>query len=374
MVKERAKTYKLIVNIFIGLTIFMMGAVLHLTLATATITLPQKTDNFVFDAPLTLSKQASDGNLYGEIQSIELTDNATQPVNQKVTASDTAGVSVVIVNTTAKNQSLVKTTRFLSDDGVLFRLQSAVTIPAGGQVTGFLVADKAGEAYIVSAGKFTIPGLFAGLQAKIYGQSKDSSSFKQLSAQALTEGDITDARDNLLEAMKAKAVQKLAESLPAKVKLSTDQVVGHITDQAVDAKIGDQVSSFTITLTATFDAMIFDPEALLTLAKTNLPQQLPENISVVTFSDTSFSYALTSISTTTETAEVKVHLEAQVTTGRVLKDVIDTKVLRGKTIAETEKYFADQGLAGAKVTLSPFWVTRIPTLEDHIIIQNSSSN
>ncbi len=373
MVKERAKTYRLIVNIFIGLTLFMMAAILHLTLATATITLPQKTDIFTFDAPLTLSKQATTGNVYGEIQSVELTDNATQPVSQKVTDSDTAGVSITIFNKSAKNQPLVKTTRFLSASGKLFRLQSAVNVPAGGQVKGYLQADKAGDEYLVSAGKFTIPGLWVGLQDSIYGQSADVASFKQLSAQALTDGDIKDASDNLLEAMKAKAIAQLQAKLPANVKLNADQVVGHITAEAVDAKVGESVDSFTTTITATFDAMVFDPEALLTLTKAKLQEQLPDNVSVVTTNDDSFSYVLTAINTTTETADVKVHLEANVTTGALVKDFINPKTLKGKTATEAEKYLAEQGLAGAQVTLSPFWVTHVPTLEDHIIIKNSSN-
>lgn len=372
MVKERAKTYRLIVNIFIGVTIFMMAAVLHLTLATATITLPQKTDSFVFDAPLTLSKAAGADSVYGEIQSVQITDTSTQPVNQKMTDSDTAGVSVTIVNTTAKAQPLVKTTRFLSANGHLFRLQSAVNVPAGGQTKGYLVADQKGDDYLIPAQKFTIPGLWEGLRDKIYGQSADTASFKQLSAQALTDGDIKDASDNLLEAMKAKAISQLQAKLPTNVKLNPDQVVGHITDQAVDAKVGDQVDAFSITLTATFDAMVFDTEALLTLTKTKLKDQLPDNVSVVTYTEDSFSYHLTAIDTANQTADVKVHLEAQVTTGALVKDFINPKTLRGKTVAEAEKYLADQGLPGARVTLSPFWVTRVPTLEDHIVIENSA--
>jgi hypothetical protein len=372
MVKERARTYRLIVNIFIALTLFMMAAILHLTLSTATITLPQKTDNFVFDAPLTLSKQAGDGSLYGEIQSVEITDNATQPVAQKTTDSDTAGVSVTVINKSAKAQPLVKTTRFLSADGHLFRLQSAVNVPAGGQAKGYLVADQKGDDYLIPAQKFTIPGLWAGLQDTIYGQSTETASFKQLSAQALTDGDIKEASDNLMEAMKAKAIAQLQAKLPDNVKLNADQVVGHITNQDVDAKVGDTVDSFTITITATFDAMVFDPEALLTLTKTKLKEQLPDNVSVVTSNDSSFSYALTAISTSTETAEVKVHLEANVTTGAFIKDFINPKTLRGMTAAEAEQYLANQGLPGAHVTLSPFWVTRVPSLEDHIIIKSNN--
>ena len=248
-----------------------------------------------------------------------------------------------------------------------------MNVPAGGEAKGYLQADKAGDDYLVPAGKFTIPGLWAGLQDKIYGQSTDTASFKQLSAQALTDGDIKDASDNLLEAMKAKAIAQLQAKLPTNVQLNADQIVGHITDQAVDAEIGDQVASFTITLTANFDAMIFDPEALLALAKAKLKDQLPDNVSVVTTNDQSFGYALTAINTAAETAEVKVHLEAEVTTGALVKNFINPKTLRGKTATEAEQYLAEQGLPGARVSLSPFWVTHVPQLEDHIIIKSDSN-
>lgn len=71
---------------------------------------------------------------------------------------------ITITNTDTTSQPLVATTRFLAQDGTLFRLVNAVTVPAAtgeapGSVEALVVADKAGAEGNIGPTTFTVPGL-----------------------------------------------------------------------------------------------------------------------------------------------------------------------------------------------------------------------
>ena len=97
---------------------------------------------------------------------------AQKIASQSVKGSGTKAVNsfasgtITIYNTQSKAQKLITNTRFATTAGLIFRIRSAVTIPAGttakpGGVTATVYADKAGDSYNVGATSFTIPG-FAG--------------------------------------------------------------------------------------------------------------------------------------------------------------------------------------------------------------------
>jgi hypothetical protein len=82
------------------------------------------------------------------------------------TVNSTSSGTITIYNTQAKAQKLVATTRFATAAGLIFRIHSAVTVPAGtvakpGSVTATIYADQAGSTYNVAPTSFTLPG-FAG--------------------------------------------------------------------------------------------------------------------------------------------------------------------------------------------------------------------
>ena len=88
-----------------------------------------------------------------------------------------ASGTITIYNTQSKAQKLIDKTRFATPSGLIFRIRTAVTIPAGstakpGSVTATVYADKAGAQYNVGASSFTVPGFAGTPQAKqVYAES-----------------------------------------------------------------------------------------------------------------------------------------------------------------------------------------------------------
>jgi hypothetical protein len=107
---------------------------------------------------------------------------ASQSVKSTGTKNVTTSASglITIYNTQSKPQTLVATTRFATASGLIYRIRSAVTVPAGssagpGSVGARVYADKAGPEYNVEATSFTIPG-FAGTPQATAVYAKSSTS------------------------------------------------------------------------------------------------------------------------------------------------------------------------------------------------------
>ena len=116
---------------------------------------------------------AADKVLSATATSLLIRVSASFPHAATMTEGKAAG-TVTVMNTTSSARALVATTRFLSQDGVLFRLDRAVTIPAGGQADAPVTADQPGAPGDIGPGRFTIPGLSAALQQQIYGVSSEA--------------------------------------------------------------------------------------------------------------------------------------------------------------------------------------------------------
>jgi len=84
---------------------------------------------------------------------------------------------ITIYNTQAKPQKLITNTQFANTAGLIFRIHSPVTIPAGttnkpGSVVATVFADAPGPSYNIAAGAFTVPKLAGtSLESVIYARS-----------------------------------------------------------------------------------------------------------------------------------------------------------------------------------------------------------
>ena len=341
---------------------------MHLTLAKATIIFPQDTETFFLDAPLEISKSAESEQIYGEVRSTELEGSVRQAVGTKTVSSEKAGLPVTIINNYSSQQPLVIATRMLSADGILYRLTEGVTVPAGGRVLTYMEADKPGEDQIVGPGKFTIPGLWAGLQDKIYGQTTETASLERRESSQLTQEDIDTALEQLMMQLETKALIELGADLPAELELTADQLVAEVTNSQTSSELGDEVSEFELTATINFTALLFDKSLLRAASENELKNRLPVGTNIIAVDNDSFSYQVAEIDTEQETSLVNTHLEALVNSSATEIN-FDKSELQGMTKQEASAYLADHGLAEAKVELWPFWVRHVPGLVDHIEIK-----
>ena len=111
---------------------------------------------------------------------------AQKIASQSVKSSGTKAVSsaasgtITIYNTQTKAQKLITNTRFATAAGLVFRIRSAVTVPAGtpskpGSIVATVYADQAGSTYNIDPTSFTIPGFAGTPQAsQVYARSSST--------------------------------------------------------------------------------------------------------------------------------------------------------------------------------------------------------
>ncbi|HEY4489120.1 MAG TPA: hypothetical protein VJA87_01420 [Candidatus Paceibacterota bacterium] len=107
---------------------------------------------------------AGGGDLPFEIITVEKTAGTPVPAESTEMANDPASGRIVISNAQASPQTLIKNTRFESPNGLIYRIQDSITIPAGsvanpGTLEVTVYADAGGDSYNIGPAAFTVPGL-----------------------------------------------------------------------------------------------------------------------------------------------------------------------------------------------------------------------
>jgi hypothetical protein len=280
--------------------------------------------------------------------------------------------TVTIYNNYAKDQPLAATTRLLSADGILFRIKNRVDVPAGGKVENVEVyADQPGKTGNLDPTKFTIPGLWAGLQDKIYATSSAAMTGGLRSGKSITQAFINSSAQTLVASLTDQAVAELAKPDGDRVAVIAEpsMLTPVIQSQKESAKDGEEASTLTIDLSVKFIAVIFDVDTLRSMAQNDLVTNLPVDEQLDTDSSPTLSYSVESYDVKTESANLSVKYTADIIP-RLSHPMFNRDQVASHDAQEIKSYFShfDQ-VNDVKIQFSPFWVTKAPQLKDHIEIK-----
>jgi len=177
---------------------------------------------------------------------------------QKSSANKKARGTVTIYNNFSEaSQILVATTRFLSEDGKLFRLTKSITVPGmktenekkvSGEIEAKVIADQSGEKYNIDSTTFKIPGFEGGpkydkfsakSKEKMKGGGESESVLKSVS-----QTDIDNAEKEVLEKVKSQLAQKIKEQVGNENIFSEDAIEYEILDYASFPELGAIADNF----------------------------------------------------------------------------------------------------------------------------------
>ncbi len=158
----------LIIASVIGLIILSLGIFSLFTGATVTYTPKSQSLSYSSDT-FTAKKEGTPEELLFSVikiteeKSAEAPASGEEKVNQKA-----SGVIIVYNNSSPSPQRLIKTTRFETPDGKIYRIANDITVPGQKTVGGktqpgslevTVYADQPGESYNMGLSDFTLPGL-----------------------------------------------------------------------------------------------------------------------------------------------------------------------------------------------------------------------
>ncbi|MFA6307903.1 MAG: hypothetical protein WC664_03645 [Patescibacteria group bacterium] len=370
--KRKSNTaYSKLVSFFLFLTIIAIFVVIHFALAKVQIkiysNLETKESSVLVEMQAEDSEDISTETILGKIITTELELSATVDSSKETTSSDKAGGYVTIYNNYSKNQALVKTTRLLTPDNKLFRLSEGVTVAAGDQVKVWAEADKEGEEFVTGAITFIIPGLWEGLQDKIYAETTEGMSLQSIPGFAVTEENIAVAKEKIrLEAI-AKSIATINEMVGDKLAIDENRLKLEFED--IDSnQVGDISETTTVTQKITVHALIFDQESLLKVAQEKLAKELESGQVLVNFENNQISYNILEINLEKNEAIIEVKTNTTISSSENNWD-IDKSELVGLNEQGLRDYFQKFNPEKIEIKFSPFWVKTTPRLKDHIIIE-----
>lgn len=364
--RQSVALYRRIAVSFIIFTLVLIIVVIYLSFSEAEIVVyPEEetaSTNFITDVKI----------LSGEVFEETFTRSLKQfTTGEGFIDSDTLG-SVTIYNNYSVKQPLVEKTRLLTPDGQLFRIKKTVTVPAGGKIEGIEIRadDPSSLKLPIEAGlRLTIPGLYSGIQDKIYAETNTAIEATSRKVKVVSNDDIKSAQmqleKNIEEEAQAQFESKLsAEGKPMKVEITKLEVLA----TTADGKISDERDEFEMTMNARVVVIAFDREVLKNLAKEKLSEKVTDASELELMDIGNFTFQLANYDSKAGTAEIQVYLEGK-TQLRLASPILDKKNFTGKTKKEVVAFLTESPvIEDVEVTLKPFWLTRIPKLLDHIDI------
>lgn len=205
----------------IGLTVVAVGACAWLfTWHSADISLAERhaAKEINLTLPVSIGEEKA-GALPAKAVQATVRAEKLLPATGEATVQSKAGGTITIYNDySAEPQTLVRNTRFETPTGLIFRIQSPVTVPgktaAGpGSVEARVDADQVGESYNVGPiARFTIPGFSGKPQFDVfYAASSGSMSGGFDGVQKVADPTaVADAVDELTESLRGQIADKAA--------------------------------------------------------------------------------------------------------------------------------------------------------------------
>lgn len=304
-------------------------------------------------------------------QLIEVSKSAENTVTASGTrdvASKARGKITVYNEYSSTPQTLIATTRFQADNGKVFRTLQTITVPGStvsagqtvpGQTTVDVIADAPGTDFNIPAGRFIIMAFKEKGETdkveKFYGKSDAAMSGGASGpSKVITQADYDKAREAATAAVREQVSSALESQGAGLIVLDADKPV--IADIKSTANVDDAADSVTVTATGTLKTIAFRKQDLMDLiAGTILNKDrqvvLPEQLEL-SYSDLAFKPDL---GTLVFTVTIKGTGYVPVDTDLIAREIA------GKNAASIRDYFRDrEGVQSATVTLSPFWVRKVP--------------
>lgn len=371
---------------FIIATLVLLGFVFYFFFPKLSITIiPQSetiNDSFAFavsdSANSTSTTEAISGvdkKIIGEVKEVVITAEKTYPASSEEISSDvTVNGQVVIINKYNKAQPLVAKTRLLSPDGKLFRIQESVNVPAGGEVTVAIYADKPGSEMALGAGtRFTIPGLWAGLQEQIYAENRTDFTFQAESKYSINQKDIDLAKKDIVEVLNLKAKNEVDNSKDSEKMVIYNEVADSL-NYTIDSKVGEAKAQFVVSASKKIVILNFSKESVSKMAEARLSLLVPDDKQLSGFDGNQITYSLEEYDQETKIAMVKAYFSASM----FLKSdssLLDKKKMVGLNRKQISKYLDSfLEIKSYELNFSPSFITSAPNLPDKINISVQKAN
>ncbi len=369
---------------FVGAAGVIFLAALFLVLPKAEILIEAQKEEIVFDFSLSADKNARQINVEKGL----IPGQIIGPVSREKTAYFNAtgrkfleakahGKILVFNAHSSASQALVQNTRFLSKEGLLFRLARSITVPGaaveGGRIVprsieAEVVADQIGEEYNIGPTTFTIPGFRGSPKFNgFYGESRSPmTGGAKGEVTVATKDDIEKAKAEIFKTLSDEIDKDFSAKLPVGLKLVDEVKEIKVTEQAVSVQPDTRADNFSVTLKMAISAFLFAENDLKALIRELAVQKLGGDKEIVPASE---AIIYKKVQPDFSKGILKLDIGAKETVRTKLDIGALKRDLAGKSQGELESFLSTMpGLENSLVKLWPFWTKAVPKNPDKIEI------
>ena len=364
--------------------IFVVMVVIPAVFSGATVKITPRHEVVGVDNDFTALKGNATSTLGFEIMKLDDSASVTVPASGTEKVEKKASGTITIFNEySSVAQKLIAKTRFKSPDGLIYRIQEAVSVPGAkssskGLVPGTLdvvvYADAAGAEYNIKPADFTIPGFESSPKyTKIYAKSKASMVGGIVGLVKIADPKtIADAQTQLRAALTDKVRRQAVVQTPANYMLYTDDSFIKFAD--VSSNVADTASTsdqtFEVRGSATIYGILFSTHDLARAVATKLISNYNnEDVSISNVDKLKFTIDKTAVSSIDDLDKLSFHLKGQASIEWLFDESDLKQKLSGLRKSEYSQIFAEfPGISRAEVVMSPAWAVSFPRDPKKIII------
>jgi hypothetical protein len=271
----------------------------------------------------------------------------------------------------------VERTRFVSEDGKVFRTTETITVPGAKIQEGKIVAssievevaaDEAGSGYNIGSSRFTIPG-FSGTPKynAFYGRSTEAMSGGASGLRkVVTQEDFDKAKSELWETLKPNLEKEFNAQIPEGLKMLEASFSETIANAESSVAVGAPADIFSLTLKGVAKAVLFDENDVLEATKQKISGQLAEDRELVSDGN-SLAYQNVKADFSKGTVSFGVKFNGRIVWKIKTGDLAEE--IAGKGQEEIKEIFNQHSEIGqARIVFWPFWVKSVPASLDKIKI------
>lgn len=310
-----------------------------------------------------------------------------------------ASGTIVIKNTTNTEWPLIASTRFQTEDGIVFRIVDAVTVPPAsasgpGQIEAFVLADQVdanglivGERGNIGPSRFVLPGLRESSQSQIYAESTTAMSGGVTDyVTFVTEEDVVAAEEKMKSVLLKVAVSELEKKVEEQNSLVESEgkfvllegenavKVGEVSTQMETGLVGKEIGSFVVNGSVTVEGVYYAQDEMLDILVDELTLKKSPGKILLNVSEDSATYRIFEWDETNGKVKLTANIKG------IEQQEIDPKKESGSKLLEKIKsHIAGKDINDAKLFIQnlpeinrveidswPAWSPTIPSIPDNI--------
>ncbi len=365
------KVYRLIAVAFFVIAVFIAVFAVYMAFSRANVTVLSEQQGVEAELIVDVSARPSDDEVLGSVYQLSKSTSQTFNSSSIVTIDMNAEGEVEISSDLYRDQTLIASTRLMTEDGLLFRIKDTVVVPGFGRVRAQVFSDEAGEVGELSEGtEFTIPGLNESTRAFFTVRSVGQMSGGKKEVRMVTPTDITKAEDLLLSRLE----DEIAEALREKAReddapMSGELFIYETTRSTSDVAAGEEAVAFTLTVAVNGQAVFYDEAGFEQRVRQMLADKLPFDRMLTQLNLDDSDMTAEKVDLIGKRANVRVAARGQSVLSTEASGLDSEKLVGITTNAAVQYLESLDGVSSASVKIKPFWARRLPNTADHINVE-----